>query len=160
MEKNLVQYAGRLNSEVRIQLLDLLKVASLTNLSGRNDVKRLCSIALELLDNALRYGSPEDVSFDWHIDGDQLVVRITNKANRTDAERLMKTVDEINGMTTDEIATAFRAQLTNETFGEKGGAGLGMLQIAKRAGGRINARIEPLDHELFLCISHVAATLR
>jgi hypothetical protein len=160
MEKNLVQYAGRLNSEVRIQLLDLLKVVSLSNLTGRNDVKRLCSIALELLDNAQRYGSSEDISFDWHIEGDQLVVRITNRANRADAERLMKTVDEINGMTAEEVAAAFRAQLTNQTFGEKGGAGLGMLQIAKRSSGRIQARIEPLDHEHFLCISHVAATLR
>ncbi len=160
MEKNLVQYAGQLSSEVRIQLLDLLKAVSLANLGERNDLKRLCGIALELLDNAQRYGNSHDVSFEWRIEGDQLVVTIKNHADRVDAERLMKTVDGINAMSAEEVTAAFRAQLTNETFGEKGGAGLGMLQIAKRTGGQLKARIEQVENEQFLCTSQVAATLR
>lgn len=159
MERNLVQYEGQLSSEVRIQLLDLLKVVSLANLGERSDLKRLCGIALELLDNAQRYGNSRDMSFEWHIEDQSLVVTIKNRANRMDAERLMKTVDGINAMSVEEVAAAFRAQLTNEQFGEKGGAGLGMLQIAKRTGGLIKARIEQVNTEEFLCTSQVSAVL-
>jgi hypothetical protein len=160
MDKNTVQYTGRLNSEVRIQLLDLLNCIALFNLGHRPDLKKLVGIALELLDNAQRYGNSDDVTFDWHFDGQLLVIRIVNRATRSDAERLMKIVERINAMSPEEVAAAFRAQLTTEGFGEKGGAGLGMLQIAKRTGGRINASIEQVGQEEFLCTSHVAAALR
>ncbi len=160
MTKNLVQYAGQLSSEVRIQLLDLLKAVSLANLGERNDLKRLCGIALELLDNAQRYGNSRDVSFEWRIEGQSLVITIKNHAARVDAERLMKTVESINAMSAEQVTAAFRAQLTNEQFGEKGGAGLGILQIAKRTGGQLNAHIEQVSSEEFLCTSRVAAPLR
>jgi hypothetical protein len=158
MEKNL-QYAGQLGSEVRIQLLDLVKEISLANLGKRSDLKKLCGIALELLDNAQRYGSSNEVTFGWSIEGQSLVITIKNQADRVDAERLMKTVERINAMSADQVAAAFLAQLTNEEFGAKGGAGLGMLQIAKRTGGRLHARIEQLSSEVFLCTSQVATTI-
>src|SRR4029450_6964663 len=50
--ENFCKDEGPLSSEVRIQLLALLKVVSLANLGRRNDLKKLCGIALELLDNA------------------------------------------------------------------------------------------------------------
>ena len=160
MSSNLIQYEGQLSSEVRIQLLDLLKVVSLANLGKRTDLKKLCGIALELLDNAQRYCSSGGVSFEWRIEGELLVVSIKNIAARADAERLMKTVTEINSMTSDQVVAAFRDQLTNEQFGEKGGAGLGMLQIAKKTGSRLKASIEQTTENEFLCISQVAALLR
>lgn len=160
MSSNLIQYEGQLSSEVRIQLLDLLKVVSLANLGKRTDLKKLCGIALELLDNAQRYCSSGGVSFEWRIEGELLVVSIKNTAARADAERLMKTVTEINSMTSDQVVAAFRDQLTNEQFGEKGGAGLGMLQIAKKTGSRLKASIEQTTENEFLCTSQVAALLR
>lgn len=159
MSSNHIQYQGQLSSEVRIQLLDLLKAISLANLGQRNDLKKLCGIALELLDNAQRYRSSGGVSFEWRIEDHMLVVSISNTAAREDAERLLKTVDDINSMTPEQVADAFRAQLTNDEFGAKGGAGLGMLQIAKRTGSRLNARIEATSTDEFLCVSEVAASL-
>lgn len=148
-----------MSSEVRIQLLDLLKVISLANLGHRTDLKKLCGIALELLDNAQRYSTTQDVGFEWRIEGDQLVVCIRNQASRADAERLLSTVEGINNMTTEQVVEAFKAQLLNEGFGEKGGAGLGMLQIAKKTGSRLTARIAPATGDDYLCISEVAAPL-
>lgn len=158
--ENLIQYEGQLSTEVRIQLLDLLKVVSLANLGKRNDMKKLTGIALELLDNAQRYCSSGGIGFEWRIEGDLLVVTIRNNAAREDAERLQKTINDINSMTPDQVADAFRAQLTNEQFGAKGGAGLGMLQIAKKTGSRLQARITPVNTAEYECVSEVAASLR
>lgn len=159
MNQNLIQYEGRLSSEVRVHLIDLLNVVSLANMGKRTDLKKLCGIALELLDNAQRYCSSGGVNFEWRIDGTQLVVSITNNAMREDAERLVKTVNEINNMSAEQVAQAFRAQLTNEEFGAKGGAGLGMLQIAKKTGSRLLAKAEPTTANEYLCTSQVAANL-
>ncbi|MBL7950888.1 MAG: hypothetical protein JNM62_04155 [Flavobacteriales bacterium] len=159
MEKSLLEYKGQLTSEVRVQLLDLLKCIALCNLGQRNDLKKLVGIALELLDNAQRYNASEDVDFRWHVENTQLVVTIRNKANRQDAERLVESVETIAAMTPEAVTEAFKKQLLNEGFGEKGGAGLGMLQIARKVGRNIKAEIQAAGSNEFICTSVVSTEL-
>ncbi|MGV9012036.1 MAG: DUF6272 family protein [Flavobacteriales bacterium] len=159
LEKSLLDYKGVLSSDVRVQLLDLLHCIAHDNLGRRNDLKRLVGIALELLDNAQRYNVSKDVEFRWHVESYNLVVTIRNRANRTDAERLMEAVHAIQRMNPEEIALAFKRQLTDDGFGEKGGAGLGMLHIAKKIGNNITANVEHLNINEYLCTSQVVASL-
>jgi hypothetical protein len=159
MEKNILEYKGQLSSEVRIQLIDLLQCIALCNLGPRSDLKKLVGIALELLDNAERYNSSTDVDFVWHIVEEQLIVTIRNKAKSADAHRLKQAVSKIAAMSPEEITDAFKRQMTEEGYGEKGGAGLGMLQIARRVGKNIRAEISPLHSDEFLCTSTVCTHL-
>lgn len=159
MDQSLLEYKGQLSSEVRVQLLDLIQCIALYNLGQRPDLKKLVGVALELLDNAQRYNASNDVDFSWRIDGSQLVVTIRNKASRKDAERLVESVKAIGEMTTDEITLAFKEQLMSEGFGEKGGAGLGMLQIARKVGKNIKAAVEETQPDQFMCTSEVSADL-
>ncbi|HOY28602.1 MAG TPA: DUF6272 family protein, partial [Flavobacteriales bacterium] len=148
MDKNLLEYKGQLTSEVRIQLLDLLNCIALFNLGQRSDLKKLVGIALELLDNAQRYNASNDVDFQWRIQEDTLIVSISNTANQSDAQRLVDCVRTISQMNEEQLTAAFKDQMLNQGFGEKGGAGLGMLQIARKGGRRITADIEPASqHE-------------
>ncbi|MBS1937909.1 MAG: ATP-binding protein [Bacteroidetes bacterium] len=159
MKKNLLDYQGRYGSEVRIQLIELVQCIALYNLGRRSDLKKLVSVALELLDNAQRYNTGSDVDFSWHIAGNELVVRVTNNSTSHDAERLVNAVEEISRMDPAEITEAFRRQMLNEGFGEKGGAGLGMLQIARKVGNTIRVHVEPLDNDVYVCRSEVSAAL-
>lgn len=159
LEKSLLAYKGNLTSEVRIQLLDLLHCIAQCNLGERKDLKKLVGIALELLDNAQRYNSGKEVEFRWHIEGPVLMVTIRNRASRSNAERLLDAVNSIERMSPEQIALAFRKQLTNEQFGEAGGAGLGILQIAKKIGKKITAEVRPLKLDEFICTSQVSADL-
>lgn len=156
----LIRYEGLLTSEVRVQLTDLLMAMAVSNLGSRSDLKRLFGVAMELLDNAQRYCSSGNVAFEWHIDGAELVITITNKASKADAERLMDRVSAIQGMTREQLADAFRRQLLDPGFGEKGGAGLGMLQIARRMGRCIDAQVATDATGEFICTSQVTTTLR
>jgi hypothetical protein len=159
LEKNLLAYKGQLSSEVRIQLLDLLKCIALLNLGPRSDLKKLIGIALELLDNAQRYNASHDVDFRWHIADDQLVVTTSNTARPLDARRLIESVRAIERMSPAEITEAFKRQLLEKGYGEKGGAGLGILQIARKVGRNITADIEPLRPDEYRCTSTVSAAL-
>lgn len=159
LEKSLLDYKGVLSSEVRVQLLDLLHCIALDNLGHRNDLKRLVGIALELLDNAQRYNVSKEVDFRWHVESSSLVVTIRNMASRSDAERLLEAVRAIQQMNPEEIALAFKRQLTDDGFGAKGGAGLGMLHIAKKIGNNISANVERINPDGYLCTSQVIANL-
>jgi hypothetical protein len=157
---NLIRYEGRLTSEVRVQLTDLLMAIAVSNLGSRSDLKKLFGVAVELLDNAQRYCSSGSVSFQWRIEGTELVVAITNTATKEDAERLIDRVTAIQTMTPEELANAFRQQLLDPAFGDKGGAGLGMLQIARKVGQAINAQITPAPDGDYVCTSQVTTNLR
>lgn len=156
---SLIEYKGLINGELRLCLFDLVKYAALYNLGKRSDLKRLVGIALELLDNAQRYSSGQEVSFTWHIEGDQLVASISNRASHKDAMRLKRVVESIEAMTTQEIADAFKEQLIHEGFSDKGGAGLGMLQIARKKGRSVEAKVLPIHANEYLCTSTVIASL-
>ena len=129
MDNSTTRYEGQLTSEVRIQLTDLVKAVAIANIGKRPNIKKLCGIAIEMLDNAQRYCSDGNVKFSWELDGTHLVISIENQASSKDAHRLLNSVDAVNRMSAEEITAAFRAQLTNGEFGEKGGAGLGLLDI-------------------------------
>lgn len=159
LEKSLLDYKGVLSSEVRVQLLQLLHHVAQDNLGHRSDLKRLVGIALELLDNAHRHSISKEVDFRWHVEGADLVVIIRNRASRADSDRLVEAVSNIQRMNPEEIALAFRRQLTDSGFGENGGAGLGMLQIAKKIGNNISVGVEPIDKDEYLCTSQVVASL-
>ena len=87
------------------------------------------------------------------------MITIRNKANKKDAERLMGSVTAIAAMTPEAVTAAFKNQLINEGYGEKGGAGLGMLQIARKVGRNIKANIQPLSLDEFICTSVVSTQL-
>lgn len=159
MENNTTRYEGQLTSEVRIQLTDLVKAVAIANLGKRPNVKKLCCIAIEMLDNAQRYGSDGNVKFTWELDGNSLVISIENKATSTDAHRLLRSVEAVNRMSPEELAAAFREQLTNGDFGQKGGAGLGLIDIARKSEGSLVASIRPASDDLFACTSKVSTLI-
>ena len=159
MKKNLLLYEGALSGEVRVQLIDLLKCIAISNLGQRNDLKKLVGVALELLDNAHRYNASSDVAFQWNIIGHELVVTITNTASRQDADRLASAVHSVQGMSAEEITAAYKQQMTSEGFGEKGGAGLGILQIARKVGNRLAVEITTLQPDQCVCNTVVTTHL-
>lgn len=153
--KHLTHYEGRLSSEVRLQITELIMAVTAASLDKRTNVKRLCGVAIELLDNAQRYCSSGPVLFNWQLASGQLMVRIENRAARTDALRMLEAVDAVNRMDRAQVIAAFRAQLTNSTFGEKGGAGLGFLDIARKIERPIQAEVTPITEEEYLCRNEV-----
>lgn len=159
MKKNLLLYEGELSGDVRVQLIDLLKCIALSNLGQRSDLKKLVGVALELLDNAHRYNASTDVAFEWNIVGNELVVTISNTASRADAQRLERAVRSVQEMTADEITAAYKHQMTEEGFGEKGGAGLGILQIARKVGNKLDVKITSLRPDQCVCSTVVTAPL-
>jgi len=160
MNPSILGYDGRLSSEVRVQLTDLLAAIALANLGKRTDLRKLCSIAIELLDNAQRHCTGDKVQFSWRIEGDEEIVSVQNKAKGKDALRLKEQVTAALGMSTQEITEAFKAQMMNPEFGEHGGAGLGILQIMKKGGKHYEVEVLPTDDtNEYICRSHVKTSL-
>ena len=62
-----------------------------------------------------------------------------------DAEAVRKKIDEVNGLTPEEIKLTYRGQLRRDIPPDGHGAGLGFLEIAKRSNGKMVCSIRTID---------------
>ena len=56
-------------------------------------------------------------------------------------------LDEINNLETKEIRNVYRQMLSNSEFSNKGGAGLGLIEMAKKTGNKLDYDFVELDNE-------------
>lgn len=99
--------------------------------------KRFLKIAInclvELIDNAFRYSSEvSEVLVEIEISTDFFNFVVINQSTLSDVEVLMLQVESYKRMTEQELDLMYRQKLSNNTFNERGGAGLGLLQIMRK----------------------------
>jgi signal transduction histidine kinase len=158
-EHSVIHYSGLLDDDIRVQLIELLQAAGKLNMASRKEFKRLFTVAIEMLDNAQRHSSAGPVSFRWSQTDERITLSLTNLALRSAAIRLDSIVTRLRDMTEAQLVEAFKLQLSDPSFGENGGAGLGLLQIARKVKGNITTRIEATDQEHCRCHCEISATL-
>lgn len=70
-----------------------------------------------------------------------------NYIKNADIPKLKEMIDKINTMDVEQKKKQYREILKNKTFSEKGGAGLGMIEIAIRSSGALDYEFKPIDEE-------------
>jgi hypothetical protein len=60
---------------------------------------------------------------------------------------LKSKLDEINNLQTDEIRNVYRQMLSTSEFSSKGGAGLGLIEMAKKTGNKLDYDFVPIDKD-------------
>ena len=60
-------------------------------------------------------------------------------------EGLKKKLDDINAMTREELKAHYQDVLSNQGFSNKGGGGLGMIDIARKSGQKLVYNFQPVN---------------
>ena len=74
---------------------------------------------------------------------------------------LTERMDQLNSLSKDELKALYKEILNNDTFSQKGGGGLGLIDIARRTGQKLGYNFKPIDDEysffsLDIRISHTS----
>jgi len=77
--------------------------------------------------------------------GEEYRVTSGNIVQNQDLEALCLRIDEVNALSHDEIKSRFRSQLRRDVAPRQLGAGLGMLEIAKRSSGKMSYAVKDFD---------------
>ena len=115
-------------------------------------MKRIGNVLIECLQNVMRHGLIEESGFT------QLYLTLeatpvgfqVQCGNMVDNEMrsiLSERLAEINGMEEETLRKTYIETLCNGEMSGKGGAGLGLLSLAKKANGPIEHRFESQDDE-------------
>jgi len=146
LEKIEYIYRGEFDSKITDGILSLAEV----NLSDQKDTvkvrKRVFFILVEGLQNITRHQDQvEEVEADEYNEGflaiqrkeNEYVITTGNLIKREDLEQLKTSLDIVNSLSKQELKDYYRQILDNNTFSQKGGAGLGLIEIARKSGNKL-----------------------
>ena len=142
----LLSYIGPVDSAGMEGLLALAEKGAAAA-GGRAMKKRIGNVLIECLQNVMRHGLIESDGFT------QLYLTLESTplgfqiqcGNMVDTEMrslLSERLNDINGMDVDALRKAYIETLCNGQLSDKGGAGLGLLSLAKKASGPIGYRFD------------------
>lgn len=151
----LLSYIGPVDSSGMEGLLALAE-KSTAAAGGKTLMKRIGNVVIECLQNVMRHGLIEEDGFTQlylTLEATPIGFQLQcgNMIDTAMREVLAERLYDINGMDEEDLRKAYIETLCNGKISEKGGAGLGLLSLAKKANGPIDYRFDSLEdgRELF-----------
>jgi hypothetical protein len=151
-ERLMFVYRGVVTNENSGPLLLLLEKEMENSEFGFIGRKRLFMFVLESLQNVTRHSDNNNHAGMSLVIYSKLnggyTVTTGNVISTSNMEDLRKRLDEINHLETNEIRSVYRQMLDNTEFSSKGGAGLGLIEMAKKTGNKLDfdfLRIDDLN---------------
>jgi hypothetical protein len=158
-EEIILEYKGHLTFSTIGRLLTLLKHKMVQMDIKIGIYKRILSVMIEALENIYKNSdSYQNNSFIyknylptfklWKNDLTYTIV-VSNPILRTAVPGLKKKLELVNNKSYEELRILYRQTISNGKFSEKGGAGLGIIEMAKISGNPMIYTFEPIDKDYF-----------
>jgi len=120
--------------------------------------KKVYNVMVECLQNLYHHVDepPENVKIDDKDkygaiilikDGTFFRVSTGNYVKKEKINSIKDRIDQVNSLTDDEIKMLYREVLNNSEFSEKGGGGLGMLDIVRKTGNKLEYNFFQVDDD-------------
>jgi len=158
MKDNLsFSYRGPFVEDLTHRIIDITENTIADN-QGLPKINRKVSFLLvECFQNIIKHG--ESVSeiksqledeglFHFKNSGHGFMINSINLVKSDEVEELVESVDLINSLDKDSLKVMYKKQLQENELSEKGGAGLGLIEIARKSGQKLDYEIEKLDDKI------------
>ncbi len=151
-------HSGAMTANLITNLLAKLE-AEMERLKASSKVwKRVYNVAVETLQNLFHHAdnTPNESTDEF---GNQFAVFVViregkmfklttgNFVHISQEKKLKDRVDQINFLTKIELKALYKLILNNQEFSEKGGGGLGMIDIARRSGNKLEYDFNDYNEE-------------
>jgi hypothetical protein len=148
-ERLLFVYRGEITERNSLPLLTLLENEMRDDSYGFVGRKRLFMYVLENLQNIVKHGDRSghgDMSLVAYSKTNDGYTITTGNIIATDHVNDLKTrLDRVNKLDINEIKILYRQILDSSEFSNKGGAGLGLIEMAIKTGNRLDYEFVPVD---------------
>ncbi len=148
-ENLMFAYRGEVTGDNSVSLLTLLEREmefSDFSLLGR---KRLFMFVLENLQNITKHGISKSAEITslvvYNKTADGYTVSTGNALRKSEVKDLRKNLEKINSLEPDKIREVYRTMLQDSNISRKGGAGLGLMEMARKTGNKLDYDFLPID---------------
>jgi hypothetical protein len=152
---SILHYKGKFTFERIGLLLNDLKNKKETYNIDPVQYKKLLTLMIEILENVLKYSDRFEVfvldhpdyqpEFELNLSEDGFILTSRNPVRDKDKKEISRRINKINISDEDELKKIYRDTITNGIFTEKGGAGLGFIEMAKITTNTLVFSFEPIE---------------
>ncbi len=151
----IVAYKGEINATIIADTLGLIE-AKLSDEHVDNQVrKKLYNVLVECLQNLYHHvdivpGSNDNQgngTFVLSKTSEGFYIATGNMVKSSKISILKEKIDKINSLSKDELKEFYKFVLNNQTFSEKGGGGLGLIDIARKTGNKLKYSFTPFNDD-------------
>jgi predicted DNA-binding protein (UPF0278 family) len=151
-------FKGELSSAVFAEIIDLLEENLKKSEIERLIEKKIFYIVQEALQNTQNYVEQEPLLDVVHRMAELKVerkkkkysIKISNYMIGSQVQKLSEHIDKVNKMSQKELRDFYLEILSNQEFSAKGGAGLGVIEIARRSGQKLKYSLKKVTENYCL----------
>jgi hypothetical protein len=152
-------FQGELSASQITELLEVIE-RKLDTIEIDNKIrKRIYYVAVESIQNLFHHAIPIHMNGDVNRDvrlcsivlsksNDFFSIITGNFVNEEKINEIANHLDDINKFSKEELKDYYKQILTNQEFSEKGGGGLGMIDIARKAEGKFSYQFQPYKNNV------------
>lgn len=152
-------YRGPFMDDLTSKIIDI----SEKTCADKNDLpkvsRKVSFLLVECFQNIVRHGETSAIElanslqnglFSFKNIGNAYVINSINLVDAHDIHDLKQQVEFINGLDGDQLREAYREKLEHNVLSGKGGAGLGLFELARKSGQKIKYKFELVNDEIAL----------
>lgn len=141
------------------EILPVLQPLLLDNGAKRRVMKRISSVMIEGLQNITKHGTNTSLVNDSFLivskSEDHFTLTTGNILLTADGEVVEDKINSLNSLSPEELRKLYIETLCNDDFSYKGGAGLGLITIAKKSKHPIRVELRHINEKLSYFVQSV-----
>ncbi len=152
----LLAYKGSITAELITNVLGVVETKLDHVIEKSITKKKIYNILVESLQNLYHHVDelPEELNNELDINfgifvvsklDDSYAIRTGNFIRKDKIKSLKERLDKIKSLNKDELKELYKFVLNNQKFSDKGGGGLGLIDIARRTDGKIDYQFNDFD---------------
>jgi hypothetical protein len=164
----ILEFTGHLTFSTIGRLLTMLKHKMVEKGIKIGIYKRILGVMIEALENIYKYSDQYHdnqmieknylPTFKLERVNQSYIIKTTSAIKNSDIARLKEKIEIVNSKSAEELKLLYRQTITNGHFTAKGGAGLGLIEMAKITNNTLGYRFEPINDDFSLY--HLALTFQ
>lgn len=153
-----LEYFGCFSENLMHSILEISENGLLARGSSSSQSRKISFLLVECFQNIVRHAAPEKGREDQSARGlfainqytHHCVINSVNKVKTSRVEEIRNLVDHINSMDASVLKEEYRKKLNATEINMKGGAGLGLIELARKSGSKLQYSFESVDEDFSL----------
>lgn len=166
-ENILLSFKGVVTSDLLTSVLQIMETKMDYLEESPKTKKKVFNVLVECLQNLYHHIDVNEITAEQRMvieqksalfliakEGDFFNIRTGNYVDKSSAKDLSDKLDKINGMDKEELKAYYQEVLNNGSLSDKGTAGLGMIDIARKSGNKLEYQLLDVNETTsFFCLN-------